>query len=228
VTRRRRRMKRSKWEEWCYQGFDYGGQIARHLGLGVFHIIDFMNWEETTGEKAVDGCKYLVELNMVDVLAVDPRTLNSALHSCGSDYIEEAKGRERYIYCAEALHSYGNKARLGMYEGNDGNMLIRCAKADSHRLEKDKDALEDRLDQQANAIGNTYRQFMSGTWGFKPASEELHRGPRTVLREYIRMLEHHIAARDKEIQELKQKLGAETLEAHGDQRLVQPGSDMRQ
>ena len=222
-------MKRSRgWEDWDYQGFDYGGLKAREINLGVFHIISFMNWKDATGELGADGSKYLVELNMVDVLGVDPRTLVSAIRSCGDDDSSAWSRRDRYMVCAEALHQYGTRGRLCSWEGNSGKGLITKAKRESRRLELDHDALETALDQNANAIGNTQRCFMNGTFGFRSVNADIQRGPRSVLREYVAVLEHNISIKDAEIQSLKQKLNGNTTETHGDQRLVQPCGDVRQ
>lgn len=219
-------MSQRAFEDWTYQGFGYGGILARRIDFGVYHLIDFVNWEETTGEK--DHLKYCVELHLMDVLQADPRTLRDAIKTASSDYFDEAEGEERMKMCADALLSCGCRGRLGIWTGNNGHELLRAAKRESKHLEKDKDAVEGKLDEQANAIGNTWRDFMRGTVGFRASRDELDRQPRGILKEYVQLLEEKLKKKEAEIQELKNSQQNSHLEAHVVTRLVQPRDSMRQ
>jgi len=219
-------MGQRKFESWTYQGFGYGGLLGRRIDHGKYHVIEFINWEELTGED--HEFEYYVELLLIDVLMVDPRTLAGAIESCGGDHIEEAEGEERYKLCVDSLYSCGHKARLGVWESNNGNKLIADATRESKRLERDPSAVTGLLDQQANKVGNTWRDFMTGKYGFKPAGKDLKHGPRNVLSEYVGMLERKLASKEAEITELKNTLQSRDLEAHGTTRLVQLGDEVRQ
>jgi hypothetical protein len=147
--------------KWQYMGdvnmLDYGGKFYRHVAKRRYHFVEVTNMDEACGRDNEGQAKYSVELSEIDLDAIGEKELASAKRSCGWDSMPDSDEA-----LAECCHSYGNRARLGEYCGNNGNKLIREAKAESKLLASDSDAYEAAMDRPVNAIGSTAREFMTG------------------------------------------------------------------
>ena len=149
-------MKKSA--KWTYSGdvnmLDYGGKNMRHIGKRAFQVIELINMWDATGEE--DQAQYVVELRLVDLDAVSPGNLESALKSCGWEKMEQTD-----LALAECCDSYGTHAPLGSWSGNNARKLLREAYAQANSL-LDPEALESAMDRPVNKIGSSAREFMAG------------------------------------------------------------------
>lgn len=101
----------------------YGGQWARRLETGGWHVIQFWNDGDSDGERD----RYGVTLSLV---SLDHPWLDSARESCGyaegwlddagDPFVEEVK--------VAALYDYGGRTELASYQGNNAHALLRAAK----------------------------------------------------------------------------------------------------
>lgn len=143
---------------------DYGGRWARHIEGTRYHVIRFDNLEECTGEA---GAGYHCDLSEVDT---ESEQLRSALECCG--YPIEREGGQFFeadhatpllpLNAVEALSSYGAYAPLWQAGGHNANALVRAAKAESKRLQRDASAYETAMDRPVNAIGSTAQEYAAG------------------------------------------------------------------
>lgn len=199
-------MSKKSFDDWGFQDYEYGGLFGREIDHGIYHVIEFTNWENATGELSADGQRYYVELSMVDVLFVDPRTLVRSLESYGASVFDDVEPRSRMSICAEAIYSYGCHGRLGTWSGNNGDVLLRSARRVSKELENDPGSVDDALAQQANQMGNSWRDFMMGKVGFSPGSASVKREPGSLVKDYALILERRLLEKEAEIRELQAKL----------------------
>ena len=161
--------------EWVYSGdmnaLDYGGKWIRAVaGPGLprgrdasvlaFQVIELTNMDDACGRDN-DGChKYVVEVSEVDLAHISGKTIASALQSCGDEFTEEAPPTP--LYLAEACYSYGARAPLESFEGNNAGAMLRKARraADSMRGEVAPHARA--MARTVNALGSTAAEVMAG------------------------------------------------------------------
>lgn len=155
---------------WLYTGdanmLDYGGRFYRKLaGTRRWHFVDVCNMDDACGRDNEGCAKYCVDLSEVDLDSIPEKTIASAMQSCGYDEdpaVSRLDPDARECMIAEACHGYGAKAPLWQDSGNNRHALIREAKRESRLLQKDVDAMADRMEAPVNAIGSTAREFMQG------------------------------------------------------------------
>jgi hypothetical protein len=144
--------------KWHYVGdvnmLDYGGKNFRQSGKRQFQFVELINMDDACGRDNKGQPKYHVELSLVDLDIVPKKEQDSAVGSCGA----EGGGD---ICVAEACHSYGTRAQLGQWSGNNARELLRQAYREANAL-LEPDALESALDKPVNKIGSTAREFMQG------------------------------------------------------------------
>jgi hypothetical protein len=87
--------------KWLYYGdvnrSEYGGTDMRHVRTRLFQFIELTNMDEARGRDNEGRARYVVELSHVDLDALSPDTIRSALDSCGhvpSDTINDAARAE--------------------------------------------------------------------------------------------------------------------------------------
>jgi hypothetical protein len=153
-------------EKWIYSGdvnwVDYGGKWIRKVSPGTFQIIEFMNMDEACGRDNEGQSKYSVELDLVDLNAIGPKEVASALSYIGAEGEKWESDSIREITTAEALHSYGCKAPIEQWNGNNARKLLREARSMAHSLARAASALAERMDRPVNAIGSTAAEYMRG------------------------------------------------------------------
>lgn len=151
-------MKATKWN---YSGdvnmLDYGGKNTRCIGNRQYQIIELINMDDACGRDNEGQSKYVVELRLVDLNALSPENIQSALRSCGWDNMDQDNDEA----LAECCDSYGTHAPLGSWQGNNAHKLMREAYRTANEL-LDNEALEERLERPVNRIGSSAREFMNG------------------------------------------------------------------
>lgn len=155
---------------WQYNGDvspeDYGGKWFRRTHDRVFQVIELTNMDDACGRDNAGHDKYVVELSLVDLDAINETAMIAALQSCGYDdnYDDsDLTDAHRVVACYE----YGCKAPLDSWEGNAWSKLLRAARSAAHALKRDAQALVDRMNRPVNAIGSTAAEYMRGE--FEPA-----------------------------------------------------------
>jgi len=134
---------------------EYGGSWFRGIAPDVYHVIELGNWEDWIGQDAEGGPTYNVSLKEIDLSVIDP---SAAMASWGMP--PDSQWDKRAI--VDACASYGNYAPLGDWNGNNYRQLLRTAKRESKRLERDARYREDRLMRPVNKIGSTALEFAQG------------------------------------------------------------------
>jgi hypothetical protein len=142
----------------------YGAKWFRHVGERRFHVVELTNMDEACGRDNKGRPRYVVELSEVDL---DGANLKAAMDCVGLREEDLPKESERRGYSkdmalAEAVHSYGERAPLDSYEGNNGWKGVREIKRESLSLEADPDAYEERMNRPVNQLGSTAREFQRG------------------------------------------------------------------
>lgn len=142
---------------------DYGGKWARHIEGTRYHVIRFENCADW-GDGATG---YHCDLSEVDI---DSPQLQSALKCCG--YPIEREGKQFFeadrktpllpLNAVEALSSYGAHAPLWQASSRNAHALLREAKGESKRLQRDAKAYLKAMDRPVNAIGSTAREYAAG------------------------------------------------------------------
>jgi hypothetical protein len=147
--------------KWLYYGdvnrSEYGGTDMRHVGARRFQFVELINMEEHGARETKGDPKYVVELSLVDLDAISPETIASAVRSCGSD--EDATSD---VAIAEMCKSYGAAAPLDSYSGNNWHKLMREARRDAQTYARDSAALDEKMSRPVNAIGSTAAEYMRG------------------------------------------------------------------
>lgn len=137
---------------------DYGGKWISDLqhnavgGYNFAYVIDLINIHECTGE--TDGDKYNVSVEMVAPSEVSQETKQRAVACYCEDEAFDDMYWERQI---SILSEYGTTATLESYAGNNFTKLLNEAKAYCKSIDPN-----DVLDNQANQIGSTNRDFLRG------------------------------------------------------------------
>lgn len=146
--------------KWSYSGdvnmLDYGGKNMRHIGNGKYQIVELINMDYACGRDNEGQPKYVVELRLVDLASISANTLASALECCGQNREELTDDCK-----AECCDSYGARAPLGSWCGNNARKLLRQAYQEANSL-LDESALESKLDCPVNKIGSSAREVMNG------------------------------------------------------------------
>jgi len=160
----------------------YGGKWYRQTGDNTYHVIELFNWEEACGRDAPDDT-YHVGLSEVDIS--DLERVQEALSSCGwklslvstggavlsglrvvvvddysGDCVATHKSTVR-LCLVEALHSYGAKAPLGQWNGNNHAVLRRQARELALELD-DPTKYEAAMEKPVNQIGSSAREYQRG------------------------------------------------------------------
>ena len=158
---------------WSYSGdcdpFAYGGRWMRLIDGRRFHVIEFTNMDDACGSDNAGNPPYVVELREVDLNAIGPDTLASALSSCGEDTVENGKPVWNHdgspiedIALVEMCNGHGSYAPLESWTGSNAWHMIRQARAESNSLGRDAAAYEARMERPVNGIGSTAREYMTG------------------------------------------------------------------
>jgi hypothetical protein len=166
---------------WSFSGdinwSDYGGEWVRKSG-SKWYALTFFNWNEHDVSYVEEGGDaYVCEVKVVDIANLPADELVRALACVGMsvcddglmwdngdvvapEHVEEAEVR--------ACLAYGLYATIDTFTDKSYPLRARGkARACACELMRDGAMLEDKLDEQANAFGNSKRDFMSGNIGFK-------------------------------------------------------------
>jgi len=128
---------------------DYGGKWYRKVASTRYHVIELTNMWQDTKDKTCS--QYHVSLSEVDIASSQ---LQEALDSCGPD-----EGfRDNELAKVDSLATYGCKAPLGQWNGNNYKKLITEARNESRNL-NDPEKYEAAMSRPVNAIGSTAREF---------------------------------------------------------------------
>lgn len=135
---------------------DYSGKWLRKVAHHRYHMIEMTDMEDACGSDAT--YKFHVDLSEIDLDTISQKTFDSAMRSCGWEGMDISNPE----MIAEMLHSYGCKAPLGDWPGNNWHKQFREARKFSYELESDPDKHEEMMCRSVNAIGSTAREFMQG------------------------------------------------------------------
>ncbi|RKZ05314.1 hypothetical protein DRQ25_16440 [Candidatus Fermentibacteria bacterium] len=102
-------------------------------------------------------CNYLVDLSEIDLDMVSEKNIEDAMRSCGWEGMDQ----DNPEYQVEMLHSYGCKAPIEDWSGNNWHKMFREARKLSYELD-DLESHEERMNRPVNALGSTAREFMQG------------------------------------------------------------------
>ena len=102
---------------------DYGGKWYRRTGDHEYYVIEFINWEDATGEPHPQG-KYCVEVSSVDLSSGSAwsRNIPNALRCCG------ISRPHNEVEVLEAVHCYMGGDRDLLSFGNNADRLLADAK----------------------------------------------------------------------------------------------------
>lgn len=140
----------------CLYEDNQGGKWIRRVGPGRHHIIELIDMDDACGLDNEGRPTYNVELSEVDVIATVQKTKADAIKSCGWENMELSE-----VALAECLHSYGARAPLDSWDGNNRGKLLRDARALSSELD-DPETHEEYMNRPVNALGSTAREFAQG------------------------------------------------------------------
>lgn len=161
---------------------------AREATSGVYVFIEILDLPEYMGKEAT--VRWCASVDVVDIFATSPETIDSAMRSCGFD---EAEIEPTPLILAEVLHSYG--AKSPMWSGDAGRVNehnfydhpderhrpFRDIRAEARREAEallDADYRDEMLDTRiVNAIGQTAREFADGTPGLWSALRRIAADP---------------------------------------------------
>lgn len=132
---------------------DYGGKFYRKTSENRFHIMEVMNTEDW-GDSP--GFKYCVDLSEIDLDMITNKMREEAKRSCGWEGMDNNP-----LHIVEMHHSYGHKAPLGEWCGNNLRKLMKNARELSQELD-DPSIHENHMNKSVNALGSTAREFMTG------------------------------------------------------------------
>lgn len=164
---------------------EYGGRWARRARDGSWYVVEFMDMYEACGEdecKNYGQCRYVCEVNRVDLTDLDAETLKSALQGAGlqivdktpidgiraivsdqGDVVATSNGPTWDLVLVEAYASSGAKQPLESFSGDTRPANVRAnARRAAEALMRDAVALEAKLDRPVNAIGATAREYARG------------------------------------------------------------------
>jgi hypothetical protein len=161
-------MMRFKWLSGDRDYLGCGGKwISNRFNNGewnCYYVLELMNWIEAVGEREARevGATYNVSLSVVSPDAVGKQELARALDCYGIDPSE--RETLNTLALVECLHGYGIKATIFDKSGNNAHKLMREARERANLSASFTFGFD--LDKQANAIGNTGWDFLSGNIGF--------------------------------------------------------------
>lgn len=144
----------------------YGGRwVTKKLSNGEFDywlVIDFINYEDATGEKARAG-KYIIEVRAVSITEAGIDNLAQALQCCGFA-LEDVKDSE--ICMVEALDSYGVHALMQTFQGNNAYKLLKEARK---QLDMMNGLFGFYMDPAKNRLGHTGWDCIKGDLSIETA-----------------------------------------------------------
>ena len=194
------------WSEIYHDGYEV--LMSRQISLYRYHFISSFNWEDMTGEENTAG-RYHFELVEVDLPFIRLDTVRSAIESCGDgegDLFDRKEDQDAYHeYIAECCRSYGAYAPLEQFDGNNWNQLLAQAKKLSSHLLDDCGDHQNRMDRAVNRMGTSAWDFMTGNMWNSRNIENLRTLP-AMAQEYITLLEKRLEEKDKQIEELTDRL----------------------
>jgi hypothetical protein len=147
----------SKRIRWWYSGdvnmLDYGGSYYRNVGGRKFQRIGFDNLEDTD----IEGDKYYVTLDYINLDEVSEKELNSAIDSygCDGEIVNDS-------YLAMCMFGWSGGCNLNSWRGSNGLKIIAEAKRCANIYLDNNDKLESSLNRVVNAIGSTSREMGRG------------------------------------------------------------------
>lgn len=133
-----------------------GGKWYRQLDDTTYHVIELINMWDATGEE--DQSQYNVSLAEIDLMNYSEKSIKSAVDSCG--YVDNDNPLN-VLMVIEAIHSYGQYAPMGDWNGDNYKQLLKQAKNESHRLD-DRDYHVAQMNRPVNRIGSTAFEYMQG------------------------------------------------------------------
>ena len=133
-----------------------GGKFYRHTVARQWQFIEVINMDDACGRDNKGQPKYVVELRLVDLDVISESNKKSAINFCGNG--DETVTDERI---AEMCDSYGCRAPIESWSGNNGNQLVARAKRAANEL-LDEAILSAALQKPVNKIGSTAAEFMNG------------------------------------------------------------------
>ena len=105
---------------------DYGGKWFREIDPHEYYIIEFINWENATGEEFNHGNRYYVEGRLIDLSPGSSwhKNIKNALESYGIEKGEELTE----IMILEAVDGYMGGDRVYEELGNNAEKLLADCK----------------------------------------------------------------------------------------------------
>lgn len=134
---------------------DDGGKWLRKVAHHRYHMIEMI---DVTDYSDFPDYNYIVDLSEIDLDMVSEKNLESAKQSCGWDDMDLNNPE----YVAEMLHSYGLKAPIEAFDGNNWHKMFREARKFSYSFDNDLQKHEEMMNRPVNKIGSTAREFMQG------------------------------------------------------------------
>ncbi len=149
--------------KWTYNGdvnmLDYGGTNSRCIGNRQFQFIELINMDDACGRDNAGHPKYAVEFRFVDLNAISPENIQSALKCCGQEHLDNPSDE----ILAECCNQYGCHAPIDSWRGNNARQLLRQAyKLANAYARYSSGELETALEKPVNKIGSTAREYMTG------------------------------------------------------------------
>lgn len=132
---------------------DVGGKWLRKVAHHRYHMIEM---DDVTDHRDFEF-NYIVDLSEIDLDMVSEKNLGSAKQYCGYEEID----LDNPEIIAEMLHSYGLKAPIKDWTGNNWHKMFREARKLSYEL-NDHQKHEEMMNRPVNKIGSTAREFMQG------------------------------------------------------------------
>jgi hypothetical protein len=124
-------------------------------------VLEFINFEEATGEKIDGKYKYATEVHCVAPSEVPKNKKERAMKSMGVENTTETITDEMRV---ELLDSYGISAMLYQNSGNNAHKLIKESREQINIINMMFGFFMDRV---LNGCGNTGWDFIRGDIGFK-------------------------------------------------------------
>lgn len=153
-----------------YQDGGNGRWVRHHTGTRWFYI-ESVDMDDACGRDNEGRDPYVVELSEVDIS--DEEQMMRAVRSCGgvTEINDETGEVEHFDHdgclypdaaLAEMMASYGARSPLWDTSGKGVGRMIRAAKSEAMRLERDESAYEARMNRPVNGIGQTAREYAQG------------------------------------------------------------------
>ena len=163
---------------------------AREAAPGVWLFIEVLDLPDMMGRDAT--VRWCAQVDVVDIFATSPETIDSAIQSCG-DWVHEIEGGPTPLMLAEVLHSYGAKSPMWSGEAgrvNEHNFYdspderhrpFRDIRAEARREAEallDAQYRDEVLDSRiVNALGQTAREYANGMEGLWSALRRIAADP---------------------------------------------------